>query len=477
MDFSAHPAARMLSYFEALSRVPRPSGHEGKAADFITSELEKHGVAYTRDGADNVFAVLPATPGREEEDAVLLQGHMDMVCEADDGVEWNVLEEGVSLRLDGDWLKGTGTTLGGDDGFAVAVMLAAASGALPSHPRLELLFTTDEEVGLGGAQAFDCSQVTAKYLVNLDSEDEGEILVSCAGGAHIDLTERFSRMDFDGAALKLTLSGLAGGHSGADIHLGRKNAVTELASVLVKTADATRLNLASFTGGSKDNAIPRFASAVIAVTDVAAAGKAAADAVEALRAVLTPADAEMTFLIERVPAPEKMFSRKDSRLLCDFLSLLPYGVLEKNEEIDTVETSCNVGIVTTGEEDVEIALLARSAAKKKLDNLLYVIEMLCISYGAEMEVRSRYPAWDYLPGSRLCAAYAAAYEELHGKKLKVCGIHAGLECGIFKEKLPDLDIISLGADIPDVHTPRERMSLSSCDRIWQALALLFSRKI
>ena len=477
MDFSLHPAARMLSYFEALSRIPRPSGHEKKAADFIAAELEKHGVAYTRDGADNVFAVLPATAGREEEPAVLLQGHTDMVCEADEGVKWNVLEEGVSLRLDGDWLKGTGTTLGGDDGFAVAVMLAAASGAFPSHPKLELLFTTDEEVGLGGAQAFDCSQVTAKYLVNLDSEDEKEILVSCAGGAHIDLVERFPRMDFDGAALKLTLSGLAGGHSGADIHLGRKNAVSELASLLLKVADATRVNLASFSGGSKDNAIPRSASAVIAVTDTASAGRAAEEAAEALRRTLTPADAEMTFLVERVPAPEKMFSRKDSRLLCDFLSLLPYGVLEKNEEIDTVETSCNVGIVNTGEESVEIALLARSAAKKKLDNLLYVIEMLCVSYGAEMEVRSRYPAWDYLPGSKLCAAYADAYEQVAGRRPKVCGIHAGLECGIFKEELPHLDIISLGADIPDVHTPRERMSVSSCDRIWQALTLLFSRPI
>ena len=475
MNFTGLKAEKMLGFFEEITKVPRPSGQEGVIADFLCSFLQERGLPYQRDDHNNVFAVMPSSAGREQEEPIMLQGHMDMVCEADSGVNWDIGKEGIRLLRDGDWLKADGTTLGGDDGFAVAVMLALLDGACPSHPRLECLFTTDEEVGLGGAKAFDFSPVTAKKLINLDSEEENCVLVSCAGGMRIDILSRYEWMDFDGCALRVTIDGLMGGHSGADIHLGRTSANRALAAALKLVCDRTRVNLAAFDGGSKDNAITRSASAVIGVSDLAAAMEALSAAEGAFRTGLSTEDAASAiFRVERCSAPEKMLSRTDSRQLCDFVSLLPFGALERNAALGIVETSCNLGIVHLTAEGAEISLLARSQDDAKLDHLDDVIEMLCVSYGAEKSVRSRYPGWPYNADSPLCRAYCNAFEQTAGYRPQVCGIHAGLECGIFKKKRPDMDMISIGADMKDVHTPRERMSVSSCDRIWQTLCRLLA---
>ena len=465
-------AAKMLQYFREISKIPRPSGHEEKIADHIEAFLKERGIEYKRDAKHNIFASLPASEGREGEDAILFQGHTDMVCEADTDVKWDVYNEGVTVLQDGDWLHAKGTTLGGDDGFAVAMMLALLDGEVKSHPKMEFLFTSDEEVGLGGALAFDMSCVTAPRLVNLDSEEEDRVLVSCAGGVRMDLTVRYPFMDFDGLALKLTIDELAGGHSGADIHLGRANANKELAKALKKLCEKIRVNIASISGGSKDNAITRSASAVFAVTDLKAAQELLAEAEAEFRASLCEEDKNAVFKLERVLAPEKMLSRQDSRQLADFIAILPYGVLEMNKDLGIVETSANIGVVRTNDDGVSISMLCRSADDKKLDDVDYIVTMLCVSFGAEKETRNGYPGWSYSPDSKLCRDYSAAFEKVMGKKPVICGIHAGLECGIFKKKAPDMDMISIGADIFDVHTPRERMSVSSCEHIWQIICKL-----
>ncbi|MBQ1212587.1 MAG: M20/M25/M40 family metallo-hydrolase, partial [Clostridia bacterium] len=314
MDFSASSAEKVLHYFEEITKIPRPSGHEEKIADYLEAFMNERGISYSRDAKHNVFAVLEATEGREDEPAVMFQGHTDMVCEADEGKNWDVLSEGVTLIREGDWLHADGTTLGGDDGFAVAVMLALLDGAAASHPKMEFLFTSDEEVGLGGATAFDFAPVTAKKLVNLDSEEEDTVLVSCAGGMRMDMMLRFDFMDCDGVALKLTIDGLAGGHSGADIHLGRANANRELAKALQTLCRQIRVNLCSFEGGSKDNAITRAATATFAVTDIKKATEILEAYKEELFAGLTDEDkANFRFTLERVLAPERMLSREDSR--------------------------------------------------------------------------------------------------------------------------------------------------------------------
>ncbi len=476
MDFSASSAERLLHFFEEITRIPRPSGHEEKIADYLEAFLRERSIEYVRDAKHNVFAVLPATEGREGEDALMFQGHTDMVCEADEGVQWDVLNEGVTLIREGDWLRADDTTLGGDDGFAVAAMLALLDGAAPSHPRLEFLFTSDEEVGLGGATAFDFAPVTAKKLVNLDSEEENTVLVSCAGGMRMDMMLRFDFMDCDGVALKLTIDGLAGGHSGADIHLGRANANRELAKALRTLCRQVRVNLCAFEGGSKDNAITRSASAVFAVTDI----KKATEILEAYKdefmAGLNEEDkAGVGFTLERVLAPEKMLSREDSRRCAEFVSILPYGALEFNEDLGIVETSANIGIVKLTEEGLSVSMLCRSASDDKLDGVDYIVTSLCIFHGAEKSERNRYPGWAYSKNSALCAEYGNAYEKVFGTRPNVQGIHAGLECGIFKKKAPHMDMISIGANMHDIHTPRERMSISSCERIWKVLLTLIGK--
>ncbi|MBQ1212631.1 MAG: beta-Ala-His dipeptidase [Clostridia bacterium] len=477
MDFSASSAEKVLHYFEEITKIPRPSGHEEKIADYLEAFMNARGIKYSRDAKHNVFAVLPATEGREGEPAIMLQGHTDMVCEADEGKEWDVLNEGVTLIRDGDWLHADGTTLGGDDGFAVAVMLALLDGAAESHPKLECLFTSDEEVGLGGANAFDFAPVTAKKLVNLDSEEEDTILVSCAGGMRMDMMLRFDFMDCDGVALKLTIDGLAGGHSGADIHLNRANANRELAKALQALCRQIRVNLCAFEGGSKDNAITRSATAIFAVTDI----KKATEILEAYKAELFAGlsdedKAGFNFTLERVLAPEKMLSREDSRRCAEFVSILPYGALEFNNDLGIVETSANIGIVKLTEEGLSVSMLCRSASDEKLDGVDYIVTSLCIFHGAEKSERNRYPGWAYSKDSALCAEYADAYEKVFGSRPKVMGIHAGLECGIFKKKAPDMDMISIGANMHDIHTPRERMSISSCERIWKVLLTLLNNE-
>lgn len=468
---------RALRIFEDIAGVPRPSGHEEKISSFVCDFLAERGIEHYKDGYLNVFARVPATPGRENEEPVLFQGHMDMVCEADTGVVWDPVSEGVRIRRDGDTVSAEGTSLGGDDGFGVAQMLAMADGACASHPPLELLFTTDEERGLTGASGFDMSSVKSRYLVNLDSESEDSIIVSCAGGLHVDLNMDMETSDFDGVALKITIDRLAGGHSGEDINRGRRSANRELAAVLLRMCDGAKINIAEFHGGTKYNAITRSAYAVIGAANLELAQKAFAEAEKDLRSNLNEDDSGMTLTAERTSAPEKMLTKKESRVFAEFLSLLPFGVLEMNNELGMPETSCNVGVADMSAGSARIGLFGRSASDRKLDDLEYVIEMLSVTYGAEMSVKSKDPGWEKTEGSRILEAYTEAYRSLYGKAPAARGIHAGLECGILKKKKGDLDAISIGSDMFGIHSPAEHFSVSSFERVTKAIYKMLEKEI
>ena len=479
MDLSAYKSRKMLEYFLELTKIPRPSYKEEKIADYLCEFARARALEHYRDEKNNVLILAPATQGREGEGAVLLQGHTDMVCEADLGVEWNVEEQGVDAYIDGDFIRARGTTLGADDGAAVAAMLAILDGALVSHPPLECLFTTCEEVGLDGMKAFDLSRLKARRMFNLDSECEGEAIISCAGGVRTDIVMKADFCDFDRAALKITVRGLAGGHSGADIHLGRANATKLLAGVLKVLLADRKNNLALIFGGTKDNAIPRSAEALLSVKSIADTIDKVAELETRIKSTLTPEDAQsFEILCERSEAPDHMCEHEQSVALVNLLSLLPCGVMGWiDEDAGMVESSANIGIVTTDEHGFNITVSSRSNDEAKLDNLEYILDNFAVLYGCELTHKNRYPGWKNAQGSPVEYLYKNTYRELFGEYPRICAIHAGLECGLVRKAIPDMDILSIGPTIFDIHTTRERMSLSSCDRFWVTLARMLEDKI
>lgn len=472
MDFSAYASRKMLEYFYEITKIPRPSYKEDKIADHICAFAEKRGLACYRDEHDNVLITAPATEGREGEAPVLLQGHTDMVCEAELGVEWDPETQGVDAYIDGDLIRARGTTLGGDDGAAVAAMLAILDGALGSHGPLECLFTTCEEVGLDGMKNFDMSRIKARRMINLDSECEGEAIISCAGGQCTDIVMKVDFCDFDRAAVKITVKGLAGGHSGADIHLGRQNANKVLAGVLKVLLRDKKNNLALIFGGSKDNAITRSAEAVLSVKSISDVIDTVHELEGRIKETLTPEDAaEFEIICERTEAPDTMCEHEESVAFINLLSLLPCGVMGWiDEDAGMVESSANIGIVTTEEDGFHITVSTRSNDEGKLDNLEYILDNFAVLYGCEITHRNRYPGWKNAHGSAVEPLYKNAYRDRFGSYPRICAIHAGLECGLVKRAIPDMDIISIGPTMYDIHTPRERMSLSSCDRFWLILS-------
>lgn len=479
MDFSGYASREMLEYFYEITKIPRPSYKEGKIADYLCAFAEKRSLPCYRDGQNNVLITAPATEGREGEGAVLLQGHTDMVCEADLGVEWDPETQGVDAYIDGDLIRARGTTLGGDDGAAVAAMLAILDGALDSHGPLECLFTTCEEVGLDGMKNFDLSRITARRMINLDSECEGEAIISCAGGFRTDITMKLDFCDFDRAAVRVAVRGLAGGHSGADIHLGRQNANALLAKILKLLLRDKKNNLALIFGGSKDNAITRSAEAVLSVKSVSDVIDTVRELEGRIRETLNPEDAEhFEIICERTEAPDTMCEHEESVAFVNLLSLLPCGVMGWiDEDAGMVESSANIGIVTTDDDGFTITVSSRSNDEGKLDNLEYILDNFAVLYGCEITHRNRYPGWKNAEGSNVEPLYRSVYRALFDAEPRVSAIHAGLECGLVKRAIPDMDIISIGPTMYDIHTPRERMSLSSCDRFWLTLAKMLEDRI
>ena len=458
---SGYEPAAVLSFFEDICAIPHVSGDERAIADYVENFAKTRGLACYRDSVHNVFVKLPATEGHESAPAVMLQGHTDMVGEKTADSTHNFATDGLKLKVDANgWISATDTTLGGDDGIAIAYALALLEEETP-HPALELFFTVDEETGMDGAIGFDPAWLQGRKLLNLDSEEEGQMIVSAAGGCNATATLPVTRERCEGAVYRITVEGLQGGHSGAEIHRGLGNANMILAKIL----SGLRCRLIEFCGGNKGNAVPRSASALV-VLDQPVEG----EALTALfRREYGEREPELTVTVTTATALRQM-TKECSEQAVALLSTLPDGVQAWSASIEgLVETSLNCGIVTTTEEALTVLTSLRSMVNTEREALFARVKTLMERCGAAVKKDSEYPAWEYREDSPLRETVCRCYRKQTGKDMKVIALHAGLECGLLSEKLPGLDCVSLGPDMKDIHTPRERISVSSVERTGQLL--------
>lgn len=466
---SGYEPANMFRFFEDICAIPHGSGNEHKIADYLGAFAGQRDLYCYRDGCNNVFIRRPASAGYEDHQAILLQGHTDMVCEKNHDTVHDFLHDGLKLYIKKGYLRARGTTLGGDDGAAVALMLAALDDKNYISPTLECLFTTEEETGLTGAENFDYSHVTAGSMINIDGETEGEAWVSCAGGIHTTLTYHSESVPFQNKAIKIRISGLAGGHSGSDINKNRANANKLMGRFLLNLYEYEPFNLISVEGGSKLNAIPRECEAHLSVLEPAMATAFILKLEAVIRAELSDADSGFKIYVDKAKNDGRMFTYKSTSALLSLIALAPNGVLTMCPAIESlVESSANLGTVSSDEKNVYLTFMNRSSVESVMDDI-------CLRFGrlgkltcAEISHSSRYPGWTYNRDSRLQSMYLDTYRRLFGEASnpKISAIHAGLECGIIKKKLGDIDIIAVGPEINNIHTPDEEMNLKSCERLW-----------
>ncbi len=464
----------VLGFFEAISEIPRGSGNEKQVSDYCVNFAKERGLVVRQDEVNNVVIKKPGQLGLENKPTVALQGHLDMVCEKNKGTEHDFLTQGIDLVVDGDYIKANGTTLGADNGIAVAMSLALLDSKDIPHPPLEVIFTTDEEVGLLGAAALTTDDLKASYMINIDSEDEGVLTTSCAGGAKSFGKIIFNTEKIDEAlysAYKLSVKGLKGGHSGIDINKERGNANKLIARVLNRTKDLD-IRVVSFDGGAKDNAIPREAEVVIYVKidEVVKLEEVVASFDKVFKKELQSSDAGVEVLLEKSSAKGEVMNKEASSKVVSLITLLPNGIGHMNLNIDgLVETSNNVGAVKTLDGYIEIACALRSSSLTRRIALEEQIQSIYDVVGAENRYQGKYPGWEYKVDSKLRDVCCNIYKEVTGNDAEIIAIHAGLECGLLLEKMGDVDVISIGPNMADIHTPDERVSISSIKRTYEFL--------
>jgi dipeptidase D len=475
MSFVAELEPRAVwGHFDEILRIPRPSKGEAAMRRYVVERAEARGHETRQDAAGNLVVVVPATPGHEGAPTTVLQGHLDMVQEKNSDTDFDFATDAIRPRRDGDYLAADGTTLGADNGIGVAAMLAVLDGEGLTHGPLELLFTVDEESGLTGAAQLDGSLVTGRRLLNLDTEEEGSVYVGCAGGADSVLRLPLARSAApDGArALAVRVSGLLGGHSGVDIHLQRGNAVSLLARVLWAAHAETPLRLAGFAGGSAHNAIPREAAATVVVA--AQAADAVQRALEAegaaVAAELAAADPGFTLAVDPVEIPGSAWDEATSERALALVVALPHGVLAMSREIaDLVETSNNVAVAAEEPGHLSVLCSTRSSTASALAAVRRRLAALGHLAGAAVEQRPGYPGWKPNLESPILATVQAVHRRVLGAEPAVKAIHAGLETGILGEKVPGLDMVSIGPQIEFPHSPDERVHVASVGRFWELL--------
>lgn len=466
----------MFNFFEDLSRIPRGSKNEAAIADALVNFALARELEYFRDDLNNVLIKKAPTKGYEEEQAVLLQGHTDMVCEKNADIVHDFLTDPIKLRLDGDILTAEGTTLGADNGVAVALMLALLDGAAEEHPALECLFTSSEEIGLIGAIGFDYSRIQARRMINLDSEGEGQVIVGCAGGCRSDIKIPVEFVPAAGEALKLTVSGLMGGHSGADITLGRANANKLMGRLLLGMRRNADYNLISISGGLMDNAIPRECEAVVTCADSELIRARAEELAMEISSELVEEDSGFVLECQKIKTPEKMMNCASTRRVASAIGTVQNGVLRMSADIDGLaEMSCNLGVIRTDENGVEMIVSSRSSVEHQIDQSLDYLDAIAEFCDGTAEHYSRYPGWQYAKESPLRDKYVAVARRVLGVEPQVVAIHAGLECGVIKSHIPDMDIISIGPVANNIHTPDESLDLASFERLWRIVEEMLRR--
>ena len=465
---------RVLALFYEISAIPRPSRNEERIAEFIEAFAEKNGCEAYKDAQNNVFVRVAATAGCEGRAPILLQGHTDMVCEKNAQTAHDFMRDGIKILEKDGFLTADGTTLGADNGVAVALMLYVIEGGVPVHGEIECLFTAAEETGLDGVGSFDFRRVRSRRMINLDSDSESVITVGCAGGVTSDVLFATKEVSLVGTPVRLSVRGLAGGHSGSDIHLGRANANLILARLLAEAYTVLPLSLVSFDGGAKSNAIPREADAVVAVEDVEELRPLVSRFADAVRAELTEADAGFSLTVcEVTQEVNAMMDARATRAVISFLATVKNGVQAMSASLPTlVEYSRNVGVVRTSERGVVVTVSSRSALDRQLEESMRELDILASLTGAITRHRDRYPGWRYEGQSAMADLYAETVRALYGGEVTREIIHAGLECGVIKGRVPEMDAISVGPNNYGLHSVDERLELASFERFTGVLLSL-----
>lgn len=468
---------KVFDIFAEICKVPRPSKHEEQISKWLCDFAAKHNIEYVADEAMNVIMRVPATPGYEDHEGVILQAHMDMVAEKDGNVTHDFLKDPIQTYVDGDFLKAKGTTLGADDGIGISMALAAITDPELQHPAIECLFTVDEETGLTGAMKLQDGMLKGKRLINIDSEDDGQIFIGCAGG--IDTLAKMHYEPINGLtgeagllAIRLSVSGLLGGHSGDDINKGRANANQLLVWFLARIWPQTEVQLASINGGNLRNAIAREAQAVIAIPmnykeQIRIEWN---NYVAQMENVFGNVEKDMCLELETTDMPDSFIPADKAYRLIMALCECPHGMIAMSKDMPgLVETSTNLASIKMRQDYIEINTSQRSSIEASKHHLKWAVEQALSLACDEVTHGDGYPGWAPNPNSPLLDIVKKAYVDLFKSEPQVLAIHAGLECGLFLEKYPYLDMVSIGPQMYGVHSPQERLSISSTDKCYKWL--------
>ena len=470
--------ALLWQHFAKILEIPHCSGHEEALGDYIISVAKANGLEWQRDAVGNVVVRKKASPGHEQATGVILQGHLDMVCEKNSDVEHDFSRDAIQPVRQGEWIQAKGTTLGADNGIGVAAALAVMEDDSLVHGPLEFLFTVDEETGLTGATRLEPGFLQGKMLLNLDSEEEGSFTIGCAGGADTEIIYPLARQEKQNHSFwQVKVSGLRGGHSGLDINQGRGNAIKILARLLWEVYQELDFSLVSFTGGNKRNAIPREAWAEIALPpEKENEFKTKIEQLfQDVQFELRVVDGGVRLSLEQTSSDFIPLTASCQRTLFNFLLALPHGVISMHPEIEgLVETSTNLTIIKTHEKEAEIVCSSRSSVASALRSVREVIRACAQLAGAEVTQPEGYPAWTPNLDSPLLKTMKEVYKKTFGQEPEVGAVHAGLECGIIGEKYPGMDMISFGPTIEHPHSPEERVHIGSVEKFWKFLTAVLA---
>ena len=465
----------VFGFFEEISSIPRGSGNTKEISDYLVSFAKSKNFEYYQDSINNVIIIKEASKGYEKSEPLIIQSHMDMVCEKLSDLSKDMSTEPIELVLDGDLILANGTTLGADDGIGMAIMLALLSDDSLLHPRIEAVFTSDEEIGLIGAFGIDVSPLKGKKMLNLDTDDDKTFTVSCAGGTTVKMYIPVNRAEFNGTAFEVEISGLCGGHSGESIHKGSANSNSLMARLLSMHASEADIRISSINGGLKDNAIPVRTTAVVLTDNSEALKETILKAKEIFKNAYSVTDPtlDITFKECEYVTP---FDKASTEKFIFAAEITPTGVQKMSDFIEgLVETSLNFAIIKSDNKHIEMITSIRSSTDSQKDMLTQKLSRLASYIGATVEIYGNYPGWKYNPDSKFRNLVTEVYTEKFGFEPNFEAIHAGLECGLFSGFIKGLDCLSYGPDMWDIHTPSERLSISSVQRVWEFIKELLKR--
>ncbi|MBP2026133.1 aminoacyl-histidine dipeptidase [Peptoniphilus stercorisuis] len=466
MNLNVEPK-EVFKWFYEINQIPRCSGDEKRISDFLVDFAKKRNLEVYQDEALNVIIKKEATKGYENSDIVIIQGHMDMVCVKEKDSDHNFDIDPIDMYIDEDFIKANGTTLGADDGIAVAMALAVLDSNEISHPKLEVLITTNEETNMGGASELKAGILEGNILLNIDSEEEGYFLVSCSGGASVETLFKIEKESLNKEGVEISIDGLLGGHSGSEIDRQRANAIILLGRILREIEKNQEILISEINGGIKHNAIPSHSFAKIYVEDINSAKEIVNNISKELQNEFRVEEKDLKVVVKDVNL-ENIYTKELSKNLINYIMTVPNGVISMSKDIDgLVETSLNNAIIE--EKDGYISYIT-SVRSSSISELKFIIDKLFVignNYNLDVSIVNQYPAWQYEANSKVRDLSLKLFKDLFNKEAETTAIHAGIECGLLKGVLPDCDMISYGPDIFDAHTPKERISISSTIRMWE----------